>query len=197
MPARPPEPPTSETHASSTPSNTNRMRKQSVLKRQFALTCIFAFLAAATETLPVTPAETLSGQKLEFPTAALGKPAIYVFGFSKAAGDKVKPWMARLSQDGLNCWSIANLEGAPSLVRGMIRGSMRKGTPESLLDRSLVMTKDAKAWKQALAVKQDSLPVAVLVDAKGYVLWTYEGVLAEEPYRELKARLENAANAAD
>jgi hypothetical protein len=58
------------------------------------------------------------------------------------------------------------------------------------------MTKDAKAWKQALAVKQDSLPVAVLVDAKGYVLWTYEGVLAEEPYRELKARFENAANAA-
>jgi hypothetical protein len=160
--------------------------------RNLAVVCIFASLAFAAETLPVTPAETLSGQKLEFPTAALGKPAVYVFGFSKTAGDKVKPWMARLSQDGINCWSIANLEGAPSLVRGMIRSSMRKGTPEPLLDRSLVMTKDARGWKQALAVKQDHLPVAVLVDAMGKVLWTYEGVFGEEPYHELRTRLEAA-----
>ena len=170
------------------------MQRTAVLTTRILLACGIASLAFAAGNLPVTPAETLSGQKLEFPTAALGKPAIYVFGFSKAAGDKVKPWMARLSQDGINCWSIANLEGAPSLVRGMIRGSMRKGTPESLFDRSLVMTKDAKAWKQALAVKQDNLPVAVLVDAMGQVLWTYEGSLDEEPYRELKTRFEAAVN---
>jgi hypothetical protein len=170
------------------------MRRIAVLTALILLACGFACLADAAGNLPLTPAETLSGQKLEFPTAALGKPAIYVFGFSKAAGDKVKPWMTRLSQDGIDCWSIANLEGAPSLVRGMIRSSMRKGTPESLLARSLVMTKDAKAWKQALGVKQDNAPVAVLVDALGQVLWTYEGPFGEEPYHELKTRFEDAAN---
>jgi hypothetical protein len=170
------------------------MRGIAVLTILIVLACGSTSLAFAAGNLPITPAETLSGQKLEFPTAALGKPAIYVFGFSKAAGDKVKPWMTRLSQDGINCWSIANLEGAPSLVRGMIRGSMRKGTAESLLARSLVMTKDAKAWKQALAVKQDNLPIAVLVDAMGQVLWTFEGSFSEEPYHELKTRFEAVAN---
>lgn len=89
--------------------------------------------AALPESLPVTQAETLTGQKLEFPTALAGKPAVCVFGFSKEAGDRTKVWMTRLSQDGINAWSVANLESAPALVRGMIRSSMRKGTPQPLL----------------------------------------------------------------
>jgi hypothetical protein len=123
------------------------MVKSSYLRRQIALVCALTFLAtdspfAAAENLPVTPAETLAGQKLEFPTAIVGKSSVCVFGFTKEAGDRTKAWMARLNQDGMNSWSIANLEGAPALVRGMIRSSMRKGTPAPLLERSLILTKD-------------------------------------------------------
>jgi hypothetical protein len=71
----------------------------------------------------------LSAQKLSFPAALAGKPAVCVFGFSKEAGDRTKEWMARLSKEGINAWSVANLEGAPAPVRGMIRSSMRNGTP--------------------------------------------------------------------
>lgn len=159
--------------------------------------CVVALLAAgwssaAAQNLPVTPAETLAGQKLEFPSALAGKPAVCVFGFSKEAGDRTKVWMTRLSQDGINAWSVANLEGAPGLVRGMIRSGMRKGTPQPLLERSLIMTKHEKAWKHALESKHDNLPVVVLLDATGRVLWTYEGLVGDEPYRELKTRLEAA-----
>jgi hypothetical protein len=159
--------------------------------------CFLALLAtdsplALAENLPVTPAETLAGQKIEFPTAVVGKPSVCVFGFTKEAGDRTKVWMTRLSQDGINSWSIANLERAPALVRGMIRSSMRKGTPAPLLERSLILTKDENAWKQAVGAKQDNLPVVVLLDAKGSVLWTYEGLFGDEPYRELKSKLEVA-----
>jgi hypothetical protein len=161
-----------------------------------AQACIFMLLSAgspsAAEDLPVTQAETLAGQKMEFPTALAGKPAVCVFGFSREAGDRTKLWMTRLSQDGINSWSVANLEGAPALVRGMIRSSMRKGTPPPLLERSLIMTKDEKAWKHALDAKHDNLPMVVLFDAGGRVLWTYEGLFTEEPYHELKTRLEAA-----
>jgi hypothetical protein len=151
------------------------MVRNSGFRRQIAQACIFAFLAtdwsfAAAENLPVTPAETLAGQKLEFPTALAGKSAVCVFGFSKEAGDRTKVWMTRLSQDGINSWSIANLEGAPALVRGMIRSSMRKGTPPPLLERSLILTKDEKAWKHAVGARQDNLPVVVLIDAAGKVV---------------------------
>ena len=97
--------------------------------------------------------------------------------------------MGRLSQDGIDAWSIANLEKAPAMVRGMIRGSMRKGTPAARLDHSLIMTKDEKLWRQALGVKEDNLPVVVLVDPSGQIVWTYEGVLSDEAYEQLKSRL--------
>ncbi len=158
--------------------------------------CILALAAVggcAAANWPVTPAETLTGQKVEFPTALAGKPVVCVFGFTKVAGDRTKIWMARLSQDGVNAWSVANLEGAPAFVRGMIRSSMRKGTAPPLLDRSLIMTKDEKSWKSALGVKQDNLPVVVLLDGKGQVLWTYEGLFADAPYQELKSKLDTGS----
>ena len=168
------------------------------LRLEIAQACVFALLSAGwssagTENLPVTQAETLSGQKLEFPGALAGKPAVCVFGFSKEAGDRTKVWMNRLTQDGINAWSVANLEGAPALVRGMIRSSMRKGTPQPLLGHSLIMTKDEKAWKLAVGAKQDNLPTVVVFDSAAQIQWKYEGLFGDEPYRELKARLEAAA----
>jgi hypothetical protein len=145
--------------------------------------------SVAAENLPVTPAETLTGQKLSFPTALAGKPAVCVFGFSKEAGDRTREWMARLVKDGVNAWSIANLEGAPSLIRGMIRSSMRKGTSQPLLEHSLIMTKDEQAWKRAVGAKDDKLPVAVVLDAAGKIVATFEGLPTDEAYRELKAKL--------
>jgi len=70
-----------------------RMRRNAVLRLEMAQACVLALLAAgwspaAAENLPVTQAETLTGQKLEFPLALAGKPAVCVFGFSREAGDK-------------------------------------------------------------------------------------------------------------
>jgi predicted transcriptional regulator len=72
----------------------------------------------------------------------------------------------------------------------MIRSSMRKATPKLLQDRSLILTKDEKAWKAAVGAKQDNLPGVVLLDAAGKVLWTYEGLFADEAYRELKIKVD-------
>ncbi len=146
-------------------------------------------MSAAAENLPATPAETLTGQKLSFPAALAGKPAVCVVGFSREAGDRTKEWMERLNKDGINAWSVASLEGAPSLVRGMIRSSMRKVTPQPLLEHSLIITKGEQAWKRALGAKDDKLPVVVVLDSAGRSVWTYQGLPGDEAYRELKAKL--------
>jgi hypothetical protein len=146
-------------------------------------------VSAWAQSLPVTPVESLTGQKLSFPSALAGKTAVCVFGFTKEAGDHTKDWMIRLNKDGVNAWSVANLESAPSLIRGMIRSSMRKGTPEAQQGHSLVMTKDGQAWKKALEVKQESLPVVVVFDASGKIAWKQEGTLTEDAYRELRKHL--------
>ena len=161
---------------------------------KLALIITAAICAYAAENLPVTPAESLDNQKLQFPTALAGMPAVCVFGFTKEAGDRTKLWMTKLNDSGIQAWSIADLEAAPSLVRGMIRSSMRKGTPQLLLKRSLIITKDDKAWRAALGVKQENLPVVVLLDAAGKALWTHEGLYDDETAAELKKRLAEAAH---
>ncbi|HEY3836701.1 MAG TPA: hypothetical protein VGL72_09020 [Bryobacteraceae bacterium] len=154
------------------------------------LVLTLALSAFAAGTLPVTPAETLSGGKLQFPTALAGRPAVCVLGFSKEAGDLTKTWITHLADDGINAWSVANLEKAPAFVRGMIRGSMRKGTPAVRLEHSLILTRDLKAWEQALGSKQESLPVVIILDSGGNVVWNFQGAFDDQPYRDLRAKLE-------
>src|SRR5579871_1312712 len=175
----------------------SRLRDGMPGKNALSLKIVLAFASAlsavgAAENLPVTPAETLSGHKLEFPTALAGKTAVCVFGFSKEAGDRTKVWMDRLYQDGIDAWSVANLEKAPAMVRGMIRGSMRKATPAPRLEHSLILSKNLKAWEHALGVKQENVPVVVLLDATGRPIWIYEGLFGDQLYQELKNKFETA-----
>jgi hypothetical protein len=148
------------------------------------------------DSMPSSPAETLSGEKLMFPNALAGRAAVCIFGFSKEAGDKTKEWMKAFSQDDLNAWSVANLENAPSLVRGMIRSSMRKGTPEPLHAHSLLMTRDLNRWKQVTGAKDEHVPLMVIFDASGRIAWTHEGLFSSESYREAKNQLEAAGRIA-
>jgi hypothetical protein len=53
------------------------------------------------------------------------------------------------------------------------------------------MTKDDKAWRAALGVKQENVPIVVLLDAAGHV-WTHDGVYADDAARELKDKLVEA-----
>lgn len=150
--------------------------------------------ACMAQTLPVTRAETLNGEKIDFPTAALGKPAVFVLAFTHTAGDKIHPWMDALTRDGIPSWSAADIEGAPLFVRGMIRSSMRKDTPQSQWDHTLIMSKDSKAWKQTLKVTNDNVPVVVVVSAGGTVIWSIEGVFSVDAYEQLKQKYSAAGS---
>lgn len=90
---------------------------------------IFSGAHAFGDGLPATRGENLNGQQIEFPAALQGKVSVCVFGFSKTAGDRTKAWTTRLEQEGIEAWSVAGLESAPSFVRGMIKSSMRKALP--------------------------------------------------------------------
>ena len=52
---------------------------------------------------------------------------------------------------------------------------MRIGMPKDLLDRSLVIAKDAKEWKQILEVEKESLPVVALFNKEGNIVWKRQG----------------------
>jgi hypothetical protein len=125
--------------------------------------------------LPATDGETLDGRKVSFPALLAGQPAVCVFSFSREAGEKTRAWMEPLVKANANAYSVANLEAAPRLVRGLIRRGMRSGTPEAFRGRSIILTSHEKAWRQALQVADDQLPVVVKFDAAGAVVDRYAG----------------------
>ena len=40
-------------------------------------------------------------------------------------------------------------------------------------------------------MKQDNLPVVVLLNPSGQIVWTYAGLFGDDAYHELKSRLAN------
>ncbi|MBX9602638.1 MAG: hypothetical protein K2X35_16660 [Bryobacteraceae bacterium] len=129
----------------------------------------------AAQALPSSEAETLAGQKVRFPDFLAGKSAVCVFTFSREAGESARAWMDPLWKAGVDAYSIANIEAAPRLVRGMIRRGMKSGMPPDYHARSLVLTRDEKAWKAVLQATDDKWPVVVRWDASGKITARYTG----------------------
>jgi hypothetical protein len=138
--------------------------------------------------LPSFEGESLSGKTISLPGASAGKPTLLVFSFSKEGGEKSTPWMNAWvkeygSGDRIAYYSVAMLEAAPRLIRGLIRSGMKKGMPPAIQDRSVLLYKDDKVWRTRLGVTKDDAPFVVLLDAKGQVqtirTGAYDSALAE------------------
>jgi len=153
------------------------------------LALIYGAPCARAQGLPATTAETIDGKKLDFPGALRGSISTCVFGFGKDSSDKVGVWLESLSADNIDAWSVVNLETVPAVARTAVRISMRKGTPSALRSRSLVISKDYKEWKKILEIQQDNLPVVVLFDVAGEIVWKRRGTFSASIADELKARI--------
>lgn len=140
---------------------------------------------------PETEAETLSGRKVIVPAAFGGRPAVVVWSFSKAAGEKTRAWLEPLLKQGLNAWGAAMLEAAPRFVRPMIRGGMRKEMNAGLQDRQLLLYRDEKGWRARLAIQDDSVPWVVILDRTGAVMWSRPGVFETKALGEVEEKLKS------
>lgn len=133
-------------------------------------------LAAASQTIPHTEAETLSGKKITLPDAAAGHPAIFVIGFSRAGGDSSRTWAKALHQEfatdsNVHLYSIAELQDAPALVRGMIRHGMRSGVPKTEQESFILLYKDEDTWKKLSEFSDANHAYVLLVDSASAVRW--------------------------
>ena len=145
-------------------------------------------LSMAAAAWPVTEGETLSGRKITVPASFAGKPAVLVFSFSREAGEKVRYWLDPLLKDGVNAWSVANLEAAPRLIRGLVRNGMKKDMLPDAEAHSVLLYKDDKEWRQALGVEKNDTPLVVLLDPKGQAVWKHQGLFDSVVYRALLKR---------
>ncbi len=133
--------------------------------------------------IPRTAGETLSGKSIVLADEVRGHAVVLGAGFSREGGNGAGAWIKSIHADaalnGVVVYEIAQLAGAPSLIRGLIKSGMRKGVPPADQDNFVVLTQDEKPWRAYFQVSDDQVPYVVLINATGKVLWRGHGKAAE------------------
>jgi len=139
------------------------------------------------EQFPRVEGENLLGQKTALPDAAAGHAAVIVIGFTHASQNQTKAWTARLQHE-LPIYSIAVLEDAPRLVRGMAVHGMKGGVPEDQRDHFVVLYHNEKELKQAAGFDQPNDAYVLLLDKDGAIQWRFHGPVTDPATEELKSQ---------
>lgn len=111
-----------------------------------------------------------------------------MIGFTHASQSQTKPWTERLAAD-FDHYSIAVLEDAPRLVRGMAVGGIKGSVPKDQRDRFLVVFKGEKEMKAAVGFERPDDAYVVLLDPDGSIVWRFHGAVNENALGELKTRI--------
>src|ERR1700758_2386779 len=131
----------------------------SVMMRIFTFVfLLFGIAIASAQTLPIgttipqIKGTTLEDQTIILPDAVRGKVTLLIITFSKVAGELGRGWNDPFfnypQDDKVTSYAIAMLEDVPSLLRGMVRGGIKKGVPSSMRRRFLTVNQDENKWKQ-------------------------------------------------
>jgi hypothetical protein len=138
--------------------------------------------------------ESLSGKQISLPSAAAGSVAILCIGFSRASQSQLKPWAERAANEfreksGVLVYSIAVLEDAPRLVRGMAVHGMKSGVPAQRQDRFLVVYHGETELKRITGFQRAEEAYILLLDRKGEIQWRNHGPASDAAFRALTDRV--------
>jgi len=128
--------------------------------------------------MPQLSAETLSGKEVSLPGATAGRIAVFCVGFSHDSQSQVKHWRERIEKQfvdnpQIGVYSIAVLEDAPKVVRGMIVHAMKSGVPIERRDRFLILYHNERQLKQATGFERSDAAYLLLIDQRGDIRWRY------------------------
>jgi hypothetical protein len=135
--------------------------------------------------------QSLSGKPIVLPEDAHGKIALLVIGFTQKGGHATGAWEQRFRKDfGADqryaVYPVAELEDAPRLLRGMITGSIRRGTPPAEQDRFLILFQSEAELRRFVAFSSPDDAYLLLLDSNGQVKWRGHGLFREEDYSALQ-----------
>jgi len=144
------------------------------------------------EQFPRVEGENLLGQKTALPDAASGHPAVIVIGFTHSSQNQTKAWAARLQHE-CPTYSIAVLEDAPRLVRGMAVRGMKGGVAEDQRDHFVVIYHNEKELKRAATFDRPDDAYVLLLDKDSAIHWRFHGAVTDTAVEDLKSQASGLA----
>ena len=167
--------------------------------KKLCITLISSVLASAQAlqpgaVLPKVKGTSLDEHEITLPDAAGGKIALLIVTFTKAGGERGRAWTERFikdypQDDQVTSYSIAMLEDVPSMLRGLVRGRIKRGVPASMRRRFITVIKDQNQWKQYTGMKDDKDAYLFLLDTKSHIVWTHQGAFETAAYDALKLKI--------
>ncbi len=162
-------------------------------KRLF-IACLAIGWPCLAQVVPTTTAKALDGTAIVFPRPDSRKPLLLVIGFSHKSDGDFKQWNQRmlspyLSDPHIDYYELADLQGVPSFVKGMILHGMRREVPVAQHAHFAPLTAGEEEWKKAVGYSASDNTYVVLADASGHILWRTHGVPDDEKISALKKSL--------
>src|SRR4051812_43001707 len=140
---------------------------------------VFCSAAFAADAFPHINGQTFGERAAVLPDVFKGKPTILVITFTRAAQEQARVWTEKLKQKSLSVatYQVLELEDVPRLMRGFVRGSIRRGIPKEQLDSFVLLFEGQDALKKAVGFGADKDAYVVLLDANGNILWKEHGAV--------------------
>ncbi len=163
---------------------------QAIVAASLLLATASGFVSASAAQMPKITGQNLSDHTVDFPDVCNGSFCVIAIGFSHSSQSQVKAWTER-ARAGLKgtpnvaIYSIAVLEDAPRLVRGMAVHGMKSAVPNDQQDHFVVVYKGEAELKQMVRFEKPNDAYVVLLDRKGNISWTTHGAVTDEAYSEL------------
>jgi hypothetical protein len=129
-----------------------------------------------------------------FPKPASQKPLLVIVGFSRKSSGDFKEWNQRalspyLTDPHIDYYEVAELQGAPSLIRSMIVHGMRRDVPEAEHAHFAPITSGEDEWKKAVIYSASKDTYLVLAEPSGHIAWQTSGLPDDEKVAALKQAL--------
>lgn len=151
-------------------------------------------LPLCADQLPKLEGENLNGKPVEIAEAAAGHPAILVIGFTHGSQKQTQEWSRRLTQEfpdpaQVKVYSVAVLEDAPRLVRGMAVHGMKSGVPKEQRDRFVVLYHHEADLKRLVSFERPDDAYLLVVDRSGAIRYRMHGAANDSSAAELKTQV--------
>lgn len=157
-----------------------------ILKTAASALCLMC-VAFAADAFPHVNGQTFGERAVVLPDAFKGKPAILVITFTRAAQEQARAWSDKLKSGSTAAYQVLELEDVPRLMRGFVRGSIRRSIPEESRDKFVLLFEGQDELKRAVSFQASDDAYVVLLDASGNIVWREHGAVDEKKLAGLKA----------
>lgn len=160
----------------------------------FFVASLSSALHSFAEEMPQISGQSLANKQIDFPSVCGGSVCIIVIGFSHASQSQVKAWTDRANSEfhdhpHVAIYSMAVLEDAPRLVRGMAVHGIRSSVPAAQHDHFVIVYQGEAGLKRVVAFQKPDDAYILLLDRTGQINWTTRGSPSDASSEDLRKHI--------